>query len=77
MVDIHKILTQGATFKRGKDESQSGKQSKFRPKKPKGKTISGASKMRAAYKAKIAAKCRPKTATTSEGNVSVKIDLDK
>lgn len=69
MVDTHKILTEGANFKRGKDESQGDKSGKFRPKKQKGKTISGASKMRAAYKAKKAAKSRPKIEKVVEKKV--------
>lgn len=49
-MDIHKMLLEGAAFKKSKDEVAMG--NKKRRTKPKGKTISGAAKMRAAYKAK-------------------------
>lgn len=53
-MDINKMLTEGVVFKKGAGESPSG--GKRQRTKPKGKTISGASKMKAAYKAKKAAK---------------------
>lgn len=55
-MDIKKILIEGVPFKKGKDESLDPSRRKYT--KPKGKTISGAAKMKAAYKAKKAAKNR-------------------
>lgn len=49
-MDIKKILTEGVVFKKGKDEL--GAVTKTFRKKPKGKTISGAAKMKAACRAK-------------------------
>ena len=59
--DLDKIKLEGIVFKRGKDESVERKSSSRNiPRKPKGKTISGASKMKAAYKTRKAIRSKPK-----------------
>lgn len=49
-VDLDKLKIEGVVFKRGKDDSVKKSTSNFTPRKRKGQTLSGASKMRAAYK---------------------------
>ena len=59
--DLDKIKLEGIVFKKGKDESVVHKAgSSHQPRKQKGKTISGASKMKAAYKARKASRSKPK-----------------
>ena len=59
--DLDKIKIEGIVFKKGKDDSiVQNAGSKHRPRKQKGKTISGASKMKAAYKARKASRNKTK-----------------
>lgn len=51
--DLEGIKLEGISFKKGKDENAQHKPtSPYTPRKRKGETVSGASKMRAEYKAR-------------------------
>ena len=51
--DLEEIKIEGISFKKGKDDSTQKKStSPYTPRKRKGETVSGASKMRAEYKAR-------------------------
>ncbi len=52
-IDLDKLKTEGIVFKKGKDEdAEPTKYKASTPRKQKGRTASGASKMKAEYKAR-------------------------